>query len=295
MDFRKLEAFCKVYELQSFSKAGEEMFLSQPTISSHVANLEDELGVKLFDRLGRSILPTQAGDALYASARGVFENLDRARAAIEELRDRVVGELLIGCSTIPSHNILPGLLADFSQEYPEVSFTVRTGGSSEVTRKVASGEWPVGIVGRKPTDEDLVAIPLAEDETMVVAAPDASWLPRHDGPLSVTELLDLPWIMRGKGSATRQVLADALDRVGHSLDELNIRCSVEGTGESLAHASSGVGVCFTSKLAADDLLKHGTVQKIDVPEIVGKRHFYLIYHGSRHMFPALKAFVEFNS
>ncbi|MEZ7197782.1 selenium metabolism-associated LysR family transcriptional regulator [Pseudodesulfovibrio karagichevae] len=293
MDIRKLEAFCKVYELQSFSRAGEAMFLSQPTISSHVANLEDELGVKLFDRLGRKIMPTQAGDVLYESMVTIFRNLDRAKAAIEVLRDRVVGELQVGCSTIPSHSILPELLKSFSAKYPEVSFIVHTGDSSEVIKKVASGDWPVGIVGKRPEEEELVAKLLAHDETILVASPNASWLPAVDEP-SMDDLVKLPWIMRVQGSATRMVLENALNKAGYSLQNLNIRCKVEGTCESLAHAVHGVGLCFTSKLAAQSLLDSGEVVRIRVPALEGRREFYLIHHGGRYMFPALKAFVEFH-
>ena len=210
MDVRKLEAFCKVYELQNFSKAGEMMFLSQPTISSHVANLEVELGVKLFDRLGRKVMPTQAGDVLYRSAIAIFENLEQAKASIEMLRNKVVGDLQVGCSTIPSHNIMPTLLADFSKRYPQVSFTIHTSDSAEVIKKVAAGDWPVGIVGQKPDGEGLVAEMLFEDETVVVAATGAPWLPKADTPVTMDQLVKLPWIMREKGSGTRNVLEDAL-------------------------------------------------------------------------------------
>jgi len=295
MDIRKLEAFCKVYELQSFSKAGERLFLSQPTISSHVANLEDELGVKLFDRLGRTIMPTQAGDVLYRNAAGVFANLEQARAAIEELRDRVVGDLSMGCSTIPSHNILPGILAGFTRRFPEVSFTVHTASSGDVIRRVVSGDWAVGLVGRKPTDSELEVIHIAEDETLVVAAPTASWLPEGGGPVSLADLAAMPWIMRDKGSATREALESALASEGRTLADLNIRCRVEGTCESLAHAAAGVGVCFTSRLAAQELIDSGAVRPLSVPSLAGKRDFYLIRHSGRYMFPALRAFVEYNS
>jgi DNA-binding transcriptional LysR family regulator len=293
MDIRKLEAFCKVYELQSFSRAGEAMFLSQPTISSHVANLEDELGVKLFDRLGRKIMPTQAGDVLYESMVTIFRNLDRAKAAIEVLRDRVVGELQVGCSTIPSHSILPELLKSFSAKYPEVSFVVHTGDSSEVIKRVSSGDWPVGIVGKRPEEDELTAKLLARDETILVASPNAPWLPSADEP-AMDDLVKLPWIMRIQGSATRMVLENALNKAGYSLQSLNIRCKVEGTCESLAHAVHGVGLCFTSKLAAQPLLDSGEVVRIKVPALEGRREFYLIHHSGRYMFPALKAFVEFH-
>jgi len=293
MDVRKLEAFCKVYELQNFSKAGEAMFLSQPTISSHVANLEAELGVKLFDRLGRKVTPTQAGDVLYRSAVSIFENLKQAKASIEMLRDKVVGELQVGCSTIPSHNIMPTLLADFSQRYPQVSFVVHTSDSSEVIKKVAAGDWPVGIVGQKPDVEGLTAEMLLEDESVVVAASDSSWLPKFDEPVSMDQLIKLPWVMREKGSGTRRVLEAALSNAGYSLRNLNVRCWVDGTCETLAHTLSGVGVSITSFLACQGFIQSGQMTRLDVPELEGRRNFYLIYHGGRHMFPVLKAFIDF--
>ena len=294
MDIRKLEAFCKVFELQSFSKAGEAMFLSQPTISSHVANLEEELEVRLFDRLGRKVMPTQAGEVLYRSMVSVFRSLDQAKASIEVLRDRVVGELQIGCSTIPSHAIIPGLLSAFSAVYPEVSFTVHTADSSEVIKRVVAGDWPVGIVGKKPMEDELVAKLLAEDETIVAASPKAPWLPETDGPISMDQLVGMPWIIRVKGSATRLVLERELALSGRSLNDLNVRVQVEGTCESLVHAASGVGICFTSQLAAKPLLESGELVRLNVPSLEGKRQFYLIHHSGRYMFPALKAFVDFH-
>lgn len=293
MDVRKLEAFCKVYELQNFSKAGDMMFLSQPTISSHVANLEVELGVKLFDRLGRKVMPTQAGEVLYRSAIVIFENLKQAKASIEMLRDKVVGELQVGCSTIPSHNLMPSLLADFSKRYPQVSFTIHTSDSSEVIKKVAAGDWPVGIVGQKPDVDGLTAEVLFEDETVVVAAAGSPWVQKTNAPVSIDQLLKMPWIMREKGSGTRSVLEEALHSSGYSLQDLIIRCRVDGTCETLAHTLGGVGISVTSRLASQGFVESGALKLLNVPELEGSRKFYLIYHSGRHMFPALKAFVDF--
>ncbi|WP_419787511.1 selenium metabolism-associated LysR family transcriptional regulator [Pseudodesulfovibrio sp.] len=295
MDVRKLEAFCQVYELQSFSKAGEVMFLSQPTISSHVANLEAELGVKLFDRLGRKVLPTQAGDVLYRSAVAVFENLKEARASIEMLRDKVVGDVAVGCSTIPSFYIVPRILSDFFKRYPQVTFTVHTGDSFEVIRRVACGDWPVGIVGELPTEEGVTSKLIFEDDTVVVAAKHAEWLPKDDGAISMETLARLPWVMRGKGSATRHSLEMQLGSLGLTLNDLTVRCWVDGTNEALAHTLRGSGVSVTSRLASSRFIESGALVRLNVPALEGKRHFYLIYNEGRHMLPALRAFIEHTS
>ncbi len=293
MDVRKLEAFCKVYELESFSKAGDELYLSQPTISSHVANLEAELGVKLFDRMGRRVMATEAGHVLYKSAVRVFDNLDQAKASIEMLRDKVVGDLVVGCSTIPSHNIMPSLLKDFSECYPQVSFTIHTSDSSEVIKRVQDGDWPVGIVGTKPEADGIVSELLLEDDVVVVAGKDATWLPDSNKTLSNDEMLQIPWVLRARGSGTRSMMEAALAEKGKTLQDLNVRCRVETTCEALSHTVAGVGACVTSKLASEAFLQDGSLVQLKVPQLEGERRFYLIYHGDRHMFPALKTFVEF--
>lgn len=292
MDVRKLEAFCKVYELQNFSKAGEVMYLSQPTISSHVANLEDELGVRLFDRMGRKVMATQAGHVLYRSALRVFRHLEEARASIEVLRDKVVGELYVGASTIPSMHIVPGLIAKFSSQYPDVDFTVHTGDSSEVIKRVADGDWPVGIVGYKPDVDGLHAELLMEDESAVVVGDSASFMGSKDD-LTLEDVLELPWIMREKGSATRTELEKVLSGIGKTMQDINVHCLVNGSCETIAHILAGGGVSILSKLATRDFIKAGVMHRINVPELDGTRKFYLIYHADRHMFPALRTFVDF--
>lgn len=291
MDIRKLDAFCKVYEMQNFSKAGEVMFLSQPTISSHVANLEEQLGVRLFDRLGRKVIPTQAGHVLYRGAVAIFENLDQAKASIELLRDKVVGELVIGCSTIPSLTIVPDVLSGFSVKYPDVSFSINTLDSGEVIKRVSDGEFPVGIVGQDPDDDQIESYLMSEDEVVVVASPDAPW--SDSGTISLDALTAMPWVMREKGSGTRNVLENALIKAGMTLKDLNIRCQVNGTCETIAHTINGVGVSITSLAASKHLIDSGRLIRLQVPELEGQRQFYLIYHHGRHMFPALKTFIEY--
>ena len=157
MDIRRLQAFSKVYELRSFSRAGEELMLSQPTISAHVLALEEELGAQLFDRLGRSVLPTQAGEVLFRYAQSVFTELEHARSDILALSRRVAGELVIGGSTIPAHYILPRLLARYLATYPEVHLELQSGDTQEVTAMVLEGLIHIGVVGRghEPSGSDL--------------------------------------------------------------------------------------------------------------------------------------------
>ena len=120
MDIRKLEVFRKVYELKSFSRAGDETYLSQPTVSGHIKYLEDYLECKLFDRLGKEVVPTRAGDILYEYAVEIIDLREKAEYALNQFQGKMKGKLLIGGSTIPGGYILPLLLGAFRSKYKDV-------------------------------------------------------------------------------------------------------------------------------------------------------------------------------
>ena len=289
MDFRRLEAFCKVYELRSFSKAGESLFLSQPTISAHIMALEKDLNVRLFDRLGRSILPTAAGDVLYLHARQAFTSLDAAKIAIQYLHERVTGVLVVGGSTIPAHYLLPDILAEFSKAFPEVAIQLRVGDSSAIIRLVEQGELMVGVVGAAEENSDLVFEPLFTDSLVIIAAPGYV---RSDKPLGLDALLALPWVMRESGSGTRKSFERGLSRIGFDLRRLQAAVTVESTLAVLQCVKAGLGVSVTSRLAASSYLERGDLIELPAPELNLERSFYSVSHERRFFFPATRRFIE---
>ncbi|BBD07144.1 selenium metabolism-associated LysR family transcriptional regulator [Desulfovibrio ferrophilus] len=289
MDIRRLEAFSKVYELRSFSKAGEELYLSQPTISAHVSALETELDVRLFDRLGRTILPTQAAEVLYRYALDVFNSLAAAEAEIQLLQERVAGDLIIGGSTIPAHYVLPSLLARFSSRYPEVRMDLKVADSTKIIQRLIGGEGMVGMVGAREDHPDLTFEKVLMDELVIVGSPPLA--SRTKQPLIPAELASLPWIMREEGSGTRRAFETALDAQGAPRPQPVLK--VESTLAALQSVLAGIGVTVTSRLAARPLLKTGEIVEIQVNGLDMQRDFYLAYHSRRHLFPAARYFIEF--
>ena len=170
IETRHLKIFVTVYKTRSFTKAAEELYTSQPTVSEHIQNLEARLNCKLFDRLGRSILPTAEAEILYPRAMAILEDLQRLEEEISATRKRVSGELIIGASTIPGVYILPGLAASFKKEFPEISFEIRINDSAKIVEAVASNELLLGVVGAKITTPNFSYQPFAEDELILAAA-----------------------------------------------------------------------------------------------------------------------------
>lgn len=292
MDIRKLEAFCKVYELRSFSKAGKELFLSQPTISSHISHLEDELGILLFDRLGRRTVPTQPAEILYDTASSLFNSLDQVRSEIHMLRDNVVGELHIGGSTIPANLILPRLVAGFTAQHPDVTFDIDVGDTESIANRVFNGDLVMGLVGSRPDLPGLESWLLMEDDTALVAPKSFVESMELDGPLKLADVMKMPWVMREKGSGTRKSLEEALESKG-GIKHLDIRAHVGSTTAVIECVLAGVGISTTSMLAAKRYVQSGDLMVLDVPELRTKRQFYVTYLEDRRMYPAMQAFLTY--
>ena len=291
MDVRRLHAFAKVYELRSFSRAGDELLLSQPTISAHIAALEDELDTQLFDRLGRTVLPTQAGDVLYRYCTTIFTQLDHAKADIMALSKRVAGELVIGGSTIPAHYIIPKLIARYAAAYPEVRLDLTGGDTSEIAQKVAEGTVHVGIIGAPAPYPELVSLPYLDD-ALVLVAPTSLAPIRLDGPGWQDRLVQLPWIMREQGSGTRQTLDAALAKAGIEMRSIAPVLVVHTSLAVLECVEAGLGVAAVSTLAARSYLERGGVAALDAPGLDMRRSFYVVHHGKRYLFPALRFFLK---
>jgi len=171
MDQRKLLAFAKVYELKSFSKAGEDLYLSQSTISTHVLNLEQELEVRLFDRIGRRIIPTQAGKLFYDRVSRVLRIMEQTRADINDLKNHVCGQVIVGGSTIPANYLLPMVISDFCRQHPQVSVDLRIRDSIEICQDVLAGDLDFGIVGGFVDHFDLEHKLLLKDKLHVIVSP----------------------------------------------------------------------------------------------------------------------------
>jgi DNA-binding transcriptional LysR family regulator len=197
MDLWQLKIFCKVVELKSFSKAGESVHLSQPTVSSHIKELEEHFGTRLVDRLSRKVLPTKAGELLYDYAQQLVALRDRTEAVMAEFSGKMKGRLIIGGSTIPGGYLIPRIIGVFSKRYPEVNISLKVGDTSEILSMVAAGGIEAGVVGAKSSDKHLNQIPVATDEMCLVVPGDHAWARRRT--IKLKELLGEPFIVRELG------------------------------------------------------------------------------------------------
>ena len=288
MDIHHLRVFISVFKNKSFSKASEELHLTQPTISDHVKTLEEELDCKLFDRLGRTIIPTKEAEALYSHAMEIIEKTNTIKEVISQTRKEIKGELIIGASTIPGTYLLPSIMAEFQRKYPSVSFQILVSDSRGIIDKVSKHELLLGIVGAKLDDEQINYIPFVEDELIVVSSPSMI----KSNSITLKGLTKFPMVLREEGSGTRREVEKILEGKGISLGGIKI-AGIFGSTDAIKQAvKAELGISILSKLSVADELKHNILKEIKLTDTQMKRKFYIITHKKRTL-PLLHAvFLE---
>ena len=279
IETRHLKVFVAVYKNRSFTKAAELLHTSQPTVSEHIHNLESRLDCRLFDRLGRSILPTLEAQLLYPRALAILEDLRKLEDEVSATGKGVAGELIIGASTIPGEYIIPRLASSFKARYPGVSFEIRIGDSAGIVDSVADNDLLIGIVGARLPSRKVNYQTFIEDELVLVAAADTD-IP---DTIEVTGLTALPFLMREEGSGTRRNIEAFLARKDLGIEHLKI-CATLGSSTAIKESvKAGLGVSIISRLAMQDELQSGLVKEIRIKGLMMKRSFYIISAPKRSL------------
>jgi DNA-binding transcriptional LysR family regulator len=293
VDLRQLEIFVKVAELGSFSKAAEALFLTQPTVSEHIRSLEDELGVRLLDRLGRGAVVTKGGALLQGYAQRLLALSREARQAMESFQGRMSGDLLVGASTIPGEYILPGLIGRFKEKFPDIAITLLIGDSQTVTEWVAEGRAEVGVVGARSGYRSVEFRELLPDDIVLIVSAAHPWHGRKQ--VTLDELRAEPLLLRERGSGTRAALESALAASAADLSAFRVVGEMGSTQAIKQAVKAGVGVSLVSRRAVEDESRSGAVWCLRVKDLKIARAFYLATHRERSRSPlaeAFRAFVE---
>lgn len=292
-DLRQLEIFCKVVELGSFSKAADAVFLAQASVSERVATLENMVGAKLLDRLGRQVVTTRAGDLLYKHA---LRLLDMKRTVALEMMSFLglkAGAVCLGGSTIPGEYILPAMIKRFREKYPHLSVTLTIADSGEIETLVLQGSLELGVVGSKSVHRSLESIELWKDELVLAVPCGHRWAKRKQ--VSVKELSAEPFIMRELGSGTLKIMDAYLRNSGlKGIASLQITARL-GTSTAVKEGiKAGLGVSILSARALTTELETGMIRALKVKGLSSmSRNFYLIRDKRRTTSPLCQAMIDF--
>ncbi len=291
METRHLQIFTAVYRTRSFTRAAEELYTSQPTISEHMKNLEERLGCRLFDRLGRSISPTPAADLLYPKAVDILDQMRKLENSLASAAQTVAGELIIGASTIPGEYLLPQLAAEFKNHYPEISFEILIKDSARVIDDIAANRIYLGVVGFEIASAKLDFSPFGGDE-LVLAAPADYDLPEAiDGD----DLLNHEFLAREKGSGTGKSIEKFLGRINIDPADLQVRATLGSSTAIKEAVKTGLGMAIISRTAIRDELAANTLKIIDIRGLSMRRSFHVVTPKRRslpHHYQVFRNFLQ---
>jgi DNA-binding transcriptional LysR family regulator len=274
VNIAQLRTLITVVERGSFSEAARELGISQPAVTMQIQALEADAGATLLDRRYRRIDLTEAGRTLMPYARRVLAEVESARDDIAALSGVVTGHLSIAASTTPGVYVIPRLLGGFLSEHPEVHVTITVHDTAEVAEAIQTGRADLGVTGAIVKGSRAVYAEVGCDELLVICAPDSPFAKLKG--VSLTDLAEADWIMRERGSGTRQVAEQLISDRGVDPDELRVVVEL-GTGEAVVSAvEGGLGVAMLSRQVAEKALALGTVARVDLIGPSIQRPFYTV-------------------
>ena len=286
MDFHQLRIFSEVYRLRSFTRAAETLHISQPTISEHIKNLEGELSTSLFDRLGRTIIPTADADLLFPRAQQLLDALNRLHDDLLRAREEMRGEIVLGASTIPGTYIIPSRVVEFSRLHPGVTFEVIIEDTAKITQMILDHQLFCGIVGARSFPDRLDYRRFVRDELLLVGRPEL----RPAARISAKQLRGLPFLLREEGSGTRVCMEEHFAGISVLPGELNQVAILGSTAAVKEAVRQGLGVSVLSRLAVGEELANGSLVEIGIKGLQMGRDFYLVSHRQRTLPAHYQAF-----
>lgn len=279
-------------DLGSFSKAAEEFFLAQASVSERVATLESLVGTKLLDRLGRQVVPTKAGELLYKHAQMLMDMKRNASLEMQAFLGKKKGGVQMGGSTIPGEYILPVLLKDFHQKYPSIIVSLAISDSAEIQKQVLNGKLELGITGSKNPHKSLLHNDLWQDE-LVLAVPATHRFAEKE-EISLTEIANEPFIARQVGSGTLKIFNDYLRKARFKgFEQLN-RVAYFGSSMAVKEGiKAGLGISILSYRAFCSEIAAGTLKALKIQGLSMERRFYLVRDRRRTLSPLCQTLVDF--
>lgn len=270
-DFR-LKVFYTVAQRLSFTKAAEELYISQPAVTSHIKAIEKHYGCKLFKRKGPTISLTAQGHLLLEYATGIFTLQKELETKLMHFSDRHKGMVKLGASTTAAQYVLPKYLAEFKTVFPSVELEMEVGNTAEIENKVLNETLEIGFVEGKSDRSNLHYVPFLKDEIVLCTSVNTPISP----VISVDQLKTIPFVLREHGSGTRDIIATKLLEKNIKIEELQTVIELENNESIKSYLVHSNAFVFISISAITNELRANKLKIIDVETVNMERFFYSI-------------------
>ncbi len=288
MDFRQLEAFVNVAKYKNFSKAAKALYLSQPTISLHISNLEKELNLSLFDRTSKEVNLTPQGSEFLNYALDMINMKNKALHQLTSSDIKITGSLHISTSSTPNIVLLPKAISDFQSIHPEVSFIVEEKSSNAIIEDVCSLTADLGIVGLPVDNERFICMPLFEDDLVFICAQDS----KINDIMTFTELTNFNLISRSEQSGTRIDLQRHFVEQGYDISLLETVVESDDLNLILSLVAKGIGFSYVSKTVFDAYSRYLPIKAFSIKGIHINRGIHLLINKRRTLSHAAEDFKQ---
>jgi LysR family transcriptional regulator, transcriptional activator of the cysJI operon len=274
MENFRLKVFRVVAAHLNFSRAAEELLLTQPAVTQQIKALENEYGVSLFDRAGGRIALTPSGEALLPYALKLKEISDQALVAVTGAAGAMGGQLAVGASQTIGQYLLPALVAGFLAENPRVAVSARSGNTDAILNALAQHAIDLALIEGPALRKDVHTEPFMQDRMVLVVPASHEWADQQIDPLT---LKDAPLLVREFGSGSRRIVERALNKAGIDVKDLHVRMELDSTEGLLSAVEAGLGVTFVSRWAVRNHLALGTLKLARVRGVNLSRMFSIAY------------------
>lgn len=292
MNLKQLESFSYIIETNSFSEAAKKLFLTQPTISSHISLLEKELNTQLLIRTTKDVIPTDAGKKLYTYAK---QMLQIQNTILEEFHVKSEDEknvINLGASSIPEQYILPEILPKYLKKNKN-EFKIGRGDSFEIINQVVNKEIEIGLVGTQIETSNCIFEPFYKDKLVVITPVNQKYLQMKEEGFHIKDLLKEPIIMREEGSGTRKEIKKFLNHMKINDGSLNIIATLNSTEAIKRSVANNMGISIISNLAVQDYIKDKRVLAFDLAEENIYRNLYIVRNKEMYMSKSSLKFIKF--
>ncbi len=284
-DFR-LQVFQAVARRLSFTKAAAELFITQPAVTKHIHELENQLKTKLFERSGAKISLTAAGEILLHHAEQIFDIYRNLEFEINSLSQRTSGKLRLGASTTAAQYILPPILAAFHRKFHNIEVTLTTKNTEEIEHALQQKEIDLGVIEGFSKNAAIKYTEFLNDEIVLVANSKNPLV--STGVIDATQLREIPLLLREPGSGTLEVIAHALKSIGLGLSDLNVEMQLSSSESMKLYILHSDSMAFISVHAVLKELQSKECRIVDVEGLSIDRHFHFTtLHGQQEALPEL--------
>ncbi|MBU8919034.1 LysR family transcriptional regulator [Bacillus sp. FJAT-29953] len=282
-----LEVFLKVVEKENFSKAAEEMHMTQPAVSQYIRTLEQSIGTRLLERSNKYVRLNQAGEIVYHHAKEIIALYTKMQSLVDDLTNKASGPISIGASYTFGEYILPHIIAKMKEQYPDIHPSIRIQNTKEIIELVKKHQLDIGIIEGFYEENVLNSKVVSKDRMVIVASPRHPLL-GDKGEIRLADLEEETWILREEGSGTREAAENLFRRYKFTPKKVMEFGSTQLIKESV---EAGLGISLLSSWAIKKELTNGYIGTLRVKGLPFKRNFSILTHAT-YQTKALQTFIE---